>query len=481
MTTAQSPPAYWDPGNLLQVTEEGRGGVVQCVGTTKLYGVRCRYTTNDGAVIYQALAELAARRPADISRVDLRRLAVTCLCAEHNRRAQPDAVADRWAAVVRRAARNHDALIQAEMHHLHMNGNGTVQPALPSTTNSQQERIDQLERELAAAQGKVSDWETLSKERDMAVRRWGDTQKSYVKLQAALGAAQDGNVALLHEIAHAEEKERERESERARRAADAEAKIAALETDRTALETRLAAAEDETAELRNQLEEAREAFHRATEESAMHKAKVAALEAAKAAAEEDLRRIEREKEDVAAGQRRAEADAATAREEIARLTAVNERLHLDHAAAVAKLGGDMEETTEDFKRQIQTIKTEHAAETHALHAQHAAVREELDAAREELATVRAGADAAAEEARQLVEARERALEKCRVELGEASDRVDVAERQVAMCRLHGLGTWFGRHSRKHRKGKDGQALGRSVETVEAEHGVEDGGVAVSST
>ena len=50
----------------------------------------------------------------------------------------------------------------------------------------------------------------------------------------------------------------------------------------------------------------------------------------------------------------------------------------------------MEETTEDFKRQIQTIKTQHAAETHALHAQHAAVREELDAAREELAAARGG-------------------------------------------------------------------------------------------
>ena len=525
MAAAQAPRQYWDPGNLLQVTDDTRGGVVQCVGSTKkLHAARCRYTINDAGERAAALASRAARRPADVGRDELRRLAVACLCVEHHRRSQPPAVTDKWVAVVRRAALHHDGLLEAERERLRLEVlqqqreqqqeqqtpppsysatqaqtpeqgqvqevqnpanmstrleivqarlqvfEGVASPAVPSAPQSitadseraaEREHRQQLERNLARARRAAEDGEA-------AQARLVDVEKSYVQLRSLVGAAQEENATLRRQL--------DADRQRAEKAqADTNATVASLEADKAVFATRLNAAEAEleaargesgrrlaadAAELRAaksslgqlqaELEETRAASGRAAEDAAKdiadlraaHSTAIEALESAKAASDKELQRITAKVAETAAAHesaaeelRKVEAEAEAARAQAARLAAANERMHAGHVAAVGKLATDMQRTALDHAGRLE-------AERRSLATRHAAATEQLVAAREE-----------ARRLAERVEECEAALGRSRAELRGEKDRAAAVELQVAMCRLHGLGTWFGRHSKREKHGQ----------------------------
>ena len=214
---------------------------MQCVGSTKkLHAARCRYTIDnptERAAIHATLEGLAIRRPADVSRNELRRLAIACLCSEHHRGSQFPAVTDKWFAIVRRAALHHDSLLEVEKERLRIELQQEQQQTPPPSYSATQ------------AQGQDQGTNTLSTQLEI-VQAWSrleELQKTHAQLRALMSAAEVENAELRRQLAEGAEKaDRER--------ADADARAAALKGDKAALAARLYAAQAELKGVRGEMD-----------------------------------------------------------------------------------------------------------------------------------------------------------------------------------------------------------------------------------
>ncbi|KAL2136762.1 hypothetical protein VTI74DRAFT_1803 [Chaetomium olivicolor] len=103
---------YWDPGNLLQITESDTASEVQCVGRARSrHDARCRWTLygSDATAILCKVKELAVSPPSKVTQGDLENLATLCLCHEYHS-GQWFEVAQRWKHVVAKAVTHHERL-----------------------------------------------------------------------------------------------------------------------------------------------------------------------------------------------------------------------------------------------------------------------------------------------------------------------------------------------------------------------------------
>ena len=103
---------YWDPGNLLQITESDDGSEIQCVGRARSrHDARCRWTLgeSDATAILCKVKELAVSPPSKVTQEDLESLAKLCLCREYHY-PQWFEVAQRWRPVVAKAVEHHERL-----------------------------------------------------------------------------------------------------------------------------------------------------------------------------------------------------------------------------------------------------------------------------------------------------------------------------------------------------------------------------------
>ncbi|GAB1314735.1 hypothetical protein MFIFM68171_04945 [Madurella fahalii] len=101
---------YWDPGNLLQVTEFEDTRDIQCIGIAKTRNdARCgwRQPASISSVIRAKLAQMAAKLPSQVTDDDLESLAKLCLCSDWHR-GQWARVAGNWKRVVARAVRHYE-------------------------------------------------------------------------------------------------------------------------------------------------------------------------------------------------------------------------------------------------------------------------------------------------------------------------------------------------------------------------------------
>lgn len=234
---------YWDPGNLLQITDDdGRSGEIQCVGRAKrAFNSRCPWTieNNDRIEVLSALARMAARRPADTTHEELRRLACSCLCQRYHSNQRED-VARKWAGVVRRAADQYDRLVNEAR------SSSSLQQHQQGQQQQQQQQWDRLptpesedaiaiKLELAGVQAQLrqTDAERLRLEHALAAaRRQGAehigslsaelraaqekvefVEKGYVQLRNMLSMTQKEHESLGQ---HAADAERELETVRGR-------------------------------------------------------------------------------------------------------------------------------------------------------------------------------------------------------------------------------------------------------------------------
>lgn len=103
---------YWDPGNLLQITESDSASEIQCVGRARTrHGARCRWTLcgPDATAILSRVNELAASPPKKVTQTDLENLAKLCLCRDYHS-SQWFEVAQRWKHAVTKAVKHHERI-----------------------------------------------------------------------------------------------------------------------------------------------------------------------------------------------------------------------------------------------------------------------------------------------------------------------------------------------------------------------------------
>jgi hypothetical protein len=108
---------YWDPANLLQITDSYTSLEVQCIGRAKSrHNVRCRTTISgsDATAIMAKVRKLAAIPPTKVTQQDLESLAKLSLCRD-NHFSQWYPLAQRWKPVVARAAKHHDRLARGSV------------------------------------------------------------------------------------------------------------------------------------------------------------------------------------------------------------------------------------------------------------------------------------------------------------------------------------------------------------------------------
>src|SRR4051794_10235055 len=78
----------WDPAQLLQIEGYNSDAQIQCIGrAARKHGTRCRWTCGDDddlLRIYDIMDSMARRRPWEVTRQDLTRLARLCLCREYH-------------------------------------------------------------------------------------------------------------------------------------------------------------------------------------------------------------------------------------------------------------------------------------------------------------------------------------------------------------------------------------------------------------
>ncbi|KAK5655096.1 hypothetical protein OQA88_5995 [Cercophora sp. LCS_1] len=99
---------YWDPGNLLQITDPDNPVEIRCVGRAQSrFDARCRWTLDepDRLAIRSRLGAMAASPPSKVASKDLESLAKLCLCHQYHYD-QWKSVSRRWTPVVGLAAQH---------------------------------------------------------------------------------------------------------------------------------------------------------------------------------------------------------------------------------------------------------------------------------------------------------------------------------------------------------------------------------------
>ncbi|RYP68534.1 hypothetical protein DL771_006611 [Monosporascus sp. 5C6A] len=461
---------YWDPANLLQVTDnESPGADIQCVGRAQsAFGARCRWTVkeHERAAARSLVTQFATRRPGAVTTDELRRLAQYCLCQYHGRQ-QGDTVS-RWTRVVRRAAEQHDRLLataRAEQRLPTPEAEDVVsvklehERALAAAGARSAERVGALEADLREARDKFLSFE-----------------KSYVQLRALLGMTQKENGDLSLRAAEAE-RQRDALRERLEKAVDEAAANSDAESTQQSiamLEARVRDLEGERASLREQLTAASDnAVARQEGVDRLSKA-VEGLEHDKASLQQELKAASHElegrqtetdrlskavtdlqqdkfslQEQLKAALTRSE-DKQSAVDRLSRdvdsLRAENGKLRIDRHTAVDKLDAQ-QKAFDSLSNEIDSLRLENGG-----------LRADRDGALNSLKSTALERDAARDEASRLAAG----LEQCRTELeigrGRNAElrersaalglRVSTLEASVATCSLHGFGVWFGRQSRK---------------------------------
>lgn len=118
LVSAMASETYWDPGNLLQITESDGKSQVQCVGRARSrYNARCRWTVanSDTTVVLGKLRELASSPPSKVTKQDLEELAVHCLCRDYHSHQWLE-VAQRWEPVVAQAVKHSERTVKGQAH-----------------------------------------------------------------------------------------------------------------------------------------------------------------------------------------------------------------------------------------------------------------------------------------------------------------------------------------------------------------------------
>ncbi|KXX73686.1 Reticulocyte-binding protein 2 a [Madurella mycetomatis] len=259
---------YWDPGNLLQITESDNASEIQCVGRARSrHGARCRWTLcgPDATAILRKVRELAVSHPSKATQRDLENLAKICLCHDYHS-SQWFEVAQRWKHVVTKAVKHHERISKEH------NGPATLE-CLGHMSKLAVVEFDlkNLQKELSSVQTDLS----ASEEQRRAV----EEELEHAKLRGSTLAQEHvDSVNRLHESCEAE---RTRLAESLSELAKAEAQASSLrqevgmahclldeeKTKRTALEETVKEMErrareraEELAEARHLLEEERKSM-----------------------------------------------------------------------------------------------------------------------------------------------------------------------------------------------------------------------------
>lgn len=202
---------FWDPGNLLQITSADDHGSydIKCIGFARSKNnARCRWTVHDSSSIYSLLEGMAQKKPANITRDQLRELAQLCLCTGYHF-GQVQEVVQRWTAVVERAAKEQERLIA--------NTNELLNPRGRETTLQSEDKIAH-NLEIFKAQEKLEKSEGVNAELRTRVVDAEDTLKWYHTREAQLlGQIDEQRIEMQRELASMklkvgiaqEEKERE--------------------------------------------------------------------------------------------------------------------------------------------------------------------------------------------------------------------------------------------------------------------------------
>ncbi|RYP83841.1 hypothetical protein DL770_005311 [Monosporascus sp. CRB-9-2] len=497
---------YWDPANLLQVTDDDSPrGNIQCVGRARsAFDARCRWTLNEPerATARAILTQLAARKPGTVTAEELRRLAKCCLCQYHGRQ-QGDAV-NRWTRVAKRAAEQHDRLMAAARSEQRLptpEAEDVIsvklehERALATVRARSTERVRALEAELREARDKL-----LS------------VEKGYVQLRALLGMTQKENGDLSLRVTEVERQRDALKEQLEKAAEEGAANRDAAESRQqsiTRLETAVRDLEGERASLREQLVGANDnAVARQEEVDRLSKA-VEGLEHDKASLQQELKASTNELED-----RQTEADrlskavtdlqhdklslqeqleAALIRLEdkqsavdrlsgdVDSLRAENGKLGVDRQAAIDKL--DAQQTALDnLSNEIDSLRLENGKlgvdrqaaidkldvqqtaldsllnEIDSLRLENGRLGADRDAALNDLKSTTLERNAARDDASRLAAGLEQSRTELEVERSRNAElrertaalgqRVSTLEASVATCSLHGFGMWFGRQSRK---------------------------------
>ncbi|KAM0427950.1 hypothetical protein ACHAPT_007410 [Fusarium lateritium] len=236
--------SFWDPGNLLQITDglrHGQSDTVTCLGIAK-YGNRCRWDVLEPNLseVRPLLRQMSQLKPESITIETLRRLARLCLCPKYHSN-QVEQVVRHWTGVLQAATQYHKNLLA-----------GTGNPSsdevktLRRELASKQEECEVLKRDLNAERdshaGLSEEWRHKSEEMRTEITHLKQQLcESEDNLKAAESARSDQEQA----IQALAEKHKNESAVRNR----AEVEIISLRTDLGTTKDKLKAARDENKSL----------------------------------------------------------------------------------------------------------------------------------------------------------------------------------------------------------------------------------------
>ncbi|RSL76294.1 hypothetical protein CEP51_010094 [Fusarium floridanum] len=156
--------SFWDPGNLLQVTDDlrSRAGEIKCLGKNR-HNARCGWDVPQPShsEVGPLLRAMSQVKPEAITTETLRRLATLCLCVDFHSH-QVDQVVRHWRRVLDTATQHHQRLLSMEIPE-----SDEVQ-TLQADLASKQEECDELKRkldvEIASNTQQNDEWEDKSEE-----------------------------------------------------------------------------------------------------------------------------------------------------------------------------------------------------------------------------------------------------------------------------------------------------------------------------
>ncbi|KAM5341865.1 hypothetical protein ACJ41O_014896 [Fusarium nematophilum] len=200
-------PSFWDPANLLQITDgiRDRDGKISCIGITRK-DARCRLTVlePDLSEIRPLLRSMSAVKPELVTTDTLRRLARLCLCPEYHYH-QAEEFVRHWSSVIKSATKNYENLLgsvedtivilttELDSVRTELESRQTVQP---SSTDLEKQLVEEKEsaarwkRDSEQLRAEIESLKDLLQERDQRL----ETTK------AALSEQRQANEALAEKI-----------------------------------------------------------------------------------------------------------------------------------------------------------------------------------------------------------------------------------------------------------------------------------------
>ncbi|KAL2195195.1 hypothetical protein P885DRAFT_62436 [Corynascus similis CBS 632.67] len=106
---------YWDPANLLQITDDYTAPRIQCLARAQCdRKIRCpeSLSSSETAAVMDEVQRMAANPPTKVTHKDLDKLAKLCLC-RNSHSSQWRQISHDWRSVVARAAKHHERSTRA--------------------------------------------------------------------------------------------------------------------------------------------------------------------------------------------------------------------------------------------------------------------------------------------------------------------------------------------------------------------------------